>query len=403
MAEHAKHIAFVSLPAPGHINPTLPLVEELIRRGHRVSYATGYQEIPTVEAVGATPVPLDAAMPDPPEHGGQFGIERLAGILRYFIGQARRTLPQLIEHFEPDRPDAVCYGMYAFDGKLLANKFRISEIELFSSMAWNETFSLHKQYLSAGSDLRHPAMVEFFKEMRALVTEHEMTMAAQAPMAGMPCPLNLVFIPKQFQIEGEGFDDRFRFLGPSLGSRAESDEWRPPVNGSPVLFISLGTSLNQRPDFYRSCFEAFAGSRWHVAMSIGRKVDPAELGEPPANFDVRPFFPQPAVLRHTGVFVSHCGMNSVMESLLCGVPLVGVPQQPEQAMNAKRVEELGLGKRLHDAEVTAALLRRIVDEVADDEKIRANVDRMSAVIAQSGGASLGADAIEEHLNAGPPA
>jgi len=34
------HISFITAPAPGHVYPTLPLVQELTRRGHRVSYAT---------------------------------------------------------------------------------------------------------------------------------------------------------------------------------------------------------------------------------------------------------------------------------------------------------------------------------------------------------------------------
>ncbi|MDQ1624321.1 MAG: hypothetical protein QOH19_2739 [Actinomycetota bacterium] len=53
-----------------------------------------------------------------------------------------------------------------------------------------------------------------------------------------------------------------------------------------------------------------------------------------------------SVLRHADVFLSHAGMNSTMEALCFGVPLVTFPLRPEQEATARRVEELGLGRRL---------------------------------------------------------
>ncbi|KAH7843407.1 hypothetical protein Vadar_016245 [Vaccinium darrowii] len=55
--------------------------------------------------------------------------------------------------------------------------------------------------------------------------------------------------------------------------------------------------------------------------------------------------PQVAVLSHKAVggFVSHCGWNSTLESLWCGVPMATWPMYAEQQMNAfQLVRELGL-------------------------------------------------------------
>lgn len=58
------HIAFVSPAGYGHVNPTLPLVTELVGRGHRVTYATGRSLVPTVEPTGAKPLgPTSARSP----------------------------------------------------------------------------------------------------------------------------------------------------------------------------------------------------------------------------------------------------------------------------------------------------------------------------------------------------
>ncbi|MBQ6644607.1 MAG: hypothetical protein IJH84_26755 [Saccharopolyspora sp.] len=56
-------MAFAIIPAHGHVNPTLPLVEELTRRGHRVSYLTGEAWQGPVEAAGADFAPIAAGYP----------------------------------------------------------------------------------------------------------------------------------------------------------------------------------------------------------------------------------------------------------------------------------------------------------------------------------------------------
>lgn len=131
-------------------------------------------------------------------------------------------------------------------------------------------------------------------------------------------------------------------------------------------------------------------------MTVGA-LDRSTLGPIPAGVDIRPRFPQPAVLRHAEAFVSHAGMNSTMEALYYGVPLITVPQMPEQVANADRVAELGLGERLNTDTLTPEVLNQIVSRVATDQQVRANLTRMRQAIHDAGGADRGADAIENHL------
>jgi MGT family glycosyltransferase len=163
-----------------------------------------------------------------------------------------------------------------------------------------------------------------------------------------------------------------------------------------VLYISLGTIFTDNPVFYRTCIEAFRDGPWQVAMTIGAQ-DRAAIGPVPPGIDVRPRFPQPAVLRHARAFVSHAGMNSTMEALYYGVPLVTIPQMPEQAANADRVVELGLGGRLAADTLTPDTLRRAVSRVTTDEQIRTNLKRMQQAIRDAGGAERRATLIEERL------
>ncbi|MBV8932530.1 MAG: glycosyl transferase [Kutzneria sp.] len=396
----SKHLAFVSVPAYGHVNPTLPLVEELVARGHRVSYATGSELLPAVREAGATPVELPWDFDVSKIVGRGFGADgsRAAAMMTKLIESSRVCLPVLVEHFGDDRPDAVCHDGMSFVGSALADKIDVPAVALIPSFASNKHFDLRsKMRGSAGADAASAVLAEVQAALKAFAADNGLSerfaVFGQEPTAG----LKVAFIPRSFQFAGETFDDTFRFIGPSLGSRAHSDEWSPPADGSPVLFISLGTVFNDRPEFFAMCVEAFGGSPWHVVMSIGAAVDPASLGAIPSNFEVGSRFPQPAVLGHARAFVSHTGMNSTMEALYQAVPLIAVPQMGEQVLNAERAEELGCGRKLDPETLTADLLRDTVSQVADDETIRANLARVSRELRACGGATEGAEAIEAYL------
>jgi UDP:flavonoid glycosyltransferase YjiC (YdhE family) len=73
--------------------------------------------------------------------------------------------------------------------------------------------------------------------------------------------------------------------------------------------------------------------------------------------------------------------------------VVVVPQMAEQAMTARRVEELGLGLKLEKSEVTARSLREAVNTVASDHAMKARVRHMQETMLHMGGAQAAADAI----------
>ncbi|WP_243788043.1 macrolide family glycosyltransferase [Saccharopolyspora gloriosae] len=396
----SKHFAFVSMTAHGHVNPTLPLVEELVRRGHRVTYAIGPEFHDVVEAVGARLLDTGTVMPEMPTNFKNFTPEAMKPMLEFRLKDVREAFPKMLAHFEQDRPDAVCFDHGEVTGRMLAEKLGAPEVALVPHFAGNEEFSLRDIMMNKDEpdafDPSHPVLKDFMTRLKEITDEFGVSFDPSAFGQAPPSPLNLVFLPKKFQLRPETFDDRFEFIGPSVGQRGVVD-WKPERADAPLLFISLGTVFNQRPDFFRLCIEAFRDSGWQVAMSIGKVVDRADLGEIPENFDVRPSFPQPAVLQHATAFLTHTGMNSTMETLYYGVPPIAVPQMPEQEANADRAEELGLGKRLRAEDITPELLRATVDEVAADDRIRSNLAEMRDAVLSCGGAQAGADALERFL------
>ncbi|XP_057786547.1 anthocyanidin 3-O-glucosyltransferase 2-like, partial [Salvia miltiorrhiza] len=112
------------------------------------------------------------------------------------------------------------------------------------------------------------------------------------------------------------------------------------------------------------------------------------------------WIPQLEVLSHPAVggFVSHCGWNSVLESLWCGVPVATWPLHSEQQMNAfQLVRELGLAVEITlsycewrgDGVVAAAEVERGVREVMESggevrERVREMKEKSRMSVVEGG-------------------
>lgn len=100
------------------------------------------------------------------------------------------------------------------------------------------------------------------------------------------------------------------------------------------------------------------------------KVDIQTLGKIPDNIYAYSFVPQIEVFQHADVFLTHCGMNSVNEVMALGVPMVAMPFINDQLSNAKRIVELGIGKRVRSFPSSGKQLYNAVMEVLYSDMVK---------------------------------
>jgi MGT family glycosyltransferase len=393
----SKHFLFVTDPSDGHINPVLPLVHELARRGHRIGFGTSDRFADVVAAAGAKPIVLPWREPPRPTNP-EVSAADMADMQDHVLADTETSYPILDAYCEQDAPDAVCFDFVSFVGRVLAHSRPWGKVALFPTYAGNEHFSLTSIFVSDTFEYTHPRLIDLDRRMRAFAAERGATIDPN-PLAEVLAPLSIVFIPREFHIAGETFDDRFLFVGPSVRAW-ERAAWEPPAGDRPLVFVSLGTGFNDKPEFFRSCIDAFAGTDWHVVIALGDKVRPADLGDLGPNVEVAPYFPQQAVLPYTNVFVQHLGMGSAMDALYFGVPIVAVPRMPESRVTGNRVEELNLGKVLDIDQATPRSIADTVLSVAGDKSISASMAEMKLLTRKAGGAVAAADAIEAGLAEG---
>ncbi|GAB4053731.1 macrolide family glycosyltransferase [Catellatospora paridis] len=389
-----RHIAFVNAPTVGEVYPTLPIVAELVRRGHRVGYATVAARAEAVAATGALVVPYTSSLPAESDRDLRRPdrADYIATVREGFLGEARATLPQLAPYFRDDRPDLMVFGMQSLAGRLIAIRDGLPAVQFQSFQAANEHWSIARHL--ALTVTPRPGMPDHQAQLDAYAAAQGVD--PDAVRAFQPSA-QLLLYPRFMQFRADTFGERCHFVGPCTGPRPFQQRWAPADPNRPVVLISLGTVYNRLPGFYRTCVEAFAGTRWQAVLAVGERTDPAELGPVPGNVTVAATVPQLDVLAHAAAFVTHAGMGGILEAIRAGVPMLTVPQTPEQEVNALRVAELGVGRPLDSTAPTADALRAAVENLTTDHGVSEALTRLQAEIRTYGGAPLAADLIESTL------
>lgn len=395
------HVVLMPFPAHGHVTPTLAVAGALVRRGHRVTFPTTSEFTEVVSDTGATPLVYRSMLAGKAQPEA-FTTEYAAHEPLRCINEGAVVTEQLKRALADDVPDLVVYDVSTFPtGRALAALFARPALQLFPTFASNERFSFGQAQadeLPEPVSPEHPAVLEFFERTAEFLDEHGLSDIDVWDFL-RPCDdHNLAFLPKQFQLHGDDFDERHAFVGPCVRPAPEVGGWIDEADERPLVLISLGTTFNRNADFFRRCADAFAGLPWRVVITLGSGgIEPAELSDL-TGVEVYRWAPHTVLLPRAAVLVCHAGMGSMMEALSFGTPLVLVPPDvTEHRLNARRVAELGLGRVLSSDTLTAEQLRDAVLAVALDEGIRARVAEMRRQAAESGGADRAADVLEAAL------
>ena len=113
---------------------------------------------------------------------------------------------------------------------------------------------------------------------------------------------------------------------------------------------------------------------------------PEALGELPGSPLVVDFAPQLELLGRAVLTITHAGLNTVLDALSLGVPIVAVPVTNEQPGIAARVAWSGAGVALPPKRATPAEIRSAVLRVLGEPSYRQAAERLRESIRQGGGA-----------------
>lgn len=383
----------VGVPAVSHVLPSLEIIRELVDRGHRVTYANDPVDRvgELIASTGAELVRFTTTLPIGEEEWANDPIEGMD----VFLDDAVNSLPVLREAYENDRPDLFLYDIGGYSARVLAINWGIPSVQLSPTyVAWADYADTVMGWLR-----EQPGATEHFAKFDAWLAENGVTGLDHTNFAGAP-ERALAMIPREMQPQADTVSDAVTFVGPCLGERADQGHWTRPADAERVLLVSLGSAFTKQPEFYRSCLKAFGDlPGWHVVLQVGKYVTADELGDVPANFEVRSWVPQLDILRQADAFVTHAGMGGSSEGLYTATPMIAVPQAVDQFDNADRLQEVGVARRIDTADATPAELREALLELTSDPEVAERLAGISARLQESG-TSYAADLIEAEIRKG---
>ncbi len=382
-------IVFFSIPAHGHTNPTIPVVTELVNRGHQVWYYSFLEFKEKIECAGATFIACDDFLPKASQKELDRKIGKdFAALIEMIVDTTVALDEKVCKDLREIQPDCVVSDSLCFWGKLFAEKLEIPYVCSTTTFAFNQdTAKLMKKSFKELWKMI-VGMPRINKKMQ-LLKNHGYNVGNFISIVQNDNETDtVVYTTEEFQPMADTFSKRYAFVGPSIRKSLPTQNDNMDKK---IVYISLGTILNQNQDFYQNCFKAFSDKNYHVVMSVGDKTKISSLGSIPDNFTVKDSVDQISVLQIANVFITHCGMNSVNESLYFGVPMILFPQHSEQGIVANRVAELNAGLKLKRKKPKN--LATAVAEVLGNPIYLKNAQRLSESFRKSGGAVEAADVI----------
>ena len=384
-------IVFFCIPAHGHTNPTLGVVRELVSLGHEVLYYSYNMLKEKIENTGAKFVSCDDYDMEQklsPEDGARLGKD-LAFSTKILVDTTLALDDMVCSQIKELQPDCIVADSMAIWGKCVALKFGIPFISSTTTFAFNQhSAKIMKQSIGQIFGMIF-SMGKIQKDIIRLQNKGYPINNVLDIIKNDDNTDTIVYTSPEFQPCSETFSDKYTFIGPSI--RPITDEI--VKTHKKLIYISMGTVINNNAGFYHNCIKAFADTDFQVIMSVGNLTDMTKFENLPENISVYQNVDQIAVLSKADVFISHCGMNSVNESLYYGVPLVMFPQTPEQGGVANRVNQLKAGIMLKKN--TVKNIQNAVKSLIDDGEYRKNAISISDGFKKCSGVK---GAVEKILN-----
>ena len=331
-----KTIIFYGTPAHGHINPTLPIISELVKNGYRVVYYATKEFENLILSCGAEFREYDFTGLDwKPEVGSR--ILKLTELVLKFTHKQQALL---INELKELKPVLIIHDTIALWGRVIAAKKGIKAISVNTIITiYPYTKKTLRMYLSrfalkSVADLSAlPGIIKYRKVskgnmIQALMNEEE---------------FNVFTYPKEMHPDGDKMSEGCFFLGPSAILRQSESEGNTYNN---LIYISLGTIFNNSMSFYHRIMAEFVDSEYTVVVSCGKHSERLAKENTAKNIHFKSFVNQSEIMKQAKLFITAGGMNSLCEAVSNNVPCLMYPMQGEQYINCKSIEKLGFGKIL---------------------------------------------------------
>lgn len=418
------HIGLICPAFSGHLNPMTSLGRELCRRGHRATLIAVRDAEPKAQAAGLSFQALGEAE-FPRGHVAEFSaaLGRLGGIsavrmtIGHYVRSGRVVLRDAPRVLRDAGIDLLLVDQTDTAAATVAEALRIPFVTVCNALLMNEEPSVPpmvtrwrfkttwaaRQRNRFGYFLFHKAS----RPIHSLVNRQRRLwkLPPQRTFDGVFSNLAQIGqLPAEFDFPREDLPACFHYTGPLSDPAAREPVAFPydRLTGRPLVYASMGTLQNRQAEVFRCIAAACAGLDVQLVISLGGADLSMAAGLPGSPLVVH-YAPQLDLLNRAALTITHAGLNTVMESLQNGTPLVAIPITNDQPGVAARLAWTGAGRIVSRSKLTVSRLRSAIERVLGEDSFRWNAARLQAAIARAGGVRRAADVVEQTVAIDGPA
>jgi MGT family glycosyltransferase len=414
-------IAFVALPAPGHLNPTTALARQLQSRNHEVVLISLPDAEPYVRAAGLAFIPYcEAAFSagaaneirrQMSELQGEDGVRFTVEAQGLMMGAALSSLPAALA---TARAEAVVLDGYQYYVEVIPMSLGLPYVHVSNALYLDHSgytplciYGWPHETTPAALARNRKGVADFtrmLKQANAAVRDYAERAGLKIdwddPGSTLSPLASITQVPRAFDFESAHWPPQFHHTGPfhdGKGREKVDFPWEG-LTGEPLIYASMGTVMNGRVDVFRTIVAALTKHKdLQLVLSVGDRVDPEQIGPAPKNAIIVKQAPQLELLKRSSLCITHAGLNTALESLAHGVPQVAIPVTHDQPGVAARIADKQTGVVTSLDKLTAEHLSTLLDDVLSNPTYRANARKLQKAIAKANGLSVAADLIEESL------
>lgn len=151
-----------------------------------------------------------------------------------------------------------------------------------------------------------------------------------------------------------------------------------------VIYFSLGSNV-QSTNLKKEHFETFLKVFARLPYDIIWKFENETMYGKPKNVVIRKWLPQQDLLAHPNLklFITHGGQQSMEEAVDRAIPLLCIPFFGDQETNSKKIEHLGIGRRILLQDLNPTSFESLIHEVINKDKYKESILELRDVVKDS--------------------
>jgi UDP:flavonoid glycosyltransferase YjiC (YdhE family) len=347
-----SRVAFLPLPEPGHILPTLRIARLLKAQGHEVFYFAPQECENFFRSCGIDCHPILKAIL--PQHGNEdlfattFGDIAMNLVFTHLSATGKSLFDLLVPELSRDFDLLLCDALITLGHSTVLAK-RLGRRVITINAPFNpEQFAPHE---SEGTEI-------------------------------VLCPRELGVLDESV-VTAE--TDRILYGEPSICYERGNVEfpWKYLRRESELIYCSFGSQISRYGNacpVLKAIIEACSAIQAHdVVVVTGELMPLLQNVRVPGNVLLVRSAPQLNLLARAKLFITHGGLSGVKEGIIKGVPMLVIPFDLDQPANAERVEHHRLGLSCTPERASSHALRRLILELVGNTQVAEGLKRMQGI------------------------